>query len=151
VLGVKRKTNHYFLDTARWGVLEINPDEVIRFPRGIPGFESCKQFAIFDMDDIKPFQWLICLDNPDIGFVIINPLLFCPDYKPKPYDSDLTDIAFTKSDQLVFYTIVTIEDDPKMSTANLQGPLVINLTKKIGKQIVVVDERYSVKYRILSD
>ncbi len=151
MLGVKRKTNHYFLETARWGGLEINPDEIIHFPRGIPGFESCKQFAVFDADDIKPFQWFICLDNPDIGFVIIDPILFCEDYNPKLYAGDLEDVAFSKSDQLGFYTLVTIADDPKKSTANLQGPLLINLTKKMGKQIVVVDERYSVKYRILSD
>lgn len=151
MLGVKRKSNNYFLETARWGVLEINPNETIHFPKGIPGFESCRQFAIFDADDTKPFQWLIDLDNPQTAFVIINPLLFRPDYKPKLFDNDLMEVGYTESDQLAFYAIVTIDDDPKKSTANLQGPLLINLTKKIGKQIVVVDERYSVKYRIIPD
>ncbi|HDL78979.1 MAG TPA: flagellar assembly protein FliW [Bacteroidetes bacterium] len=151
MLGVKTKSNTYYLETGRWGTLEINPDETIHFPRGIPGFESCRHFAIFDTADMKPFRWLICLDDSQTGFVIIDPLLFCADYYPKLFNSDLSETGYSKSDRISLYAIVTISNDPKESTANLQGPLLINLTKKMGKQIVVVDERYSVKYKILKE
>ena len=149
MLSAKPKTYRYTLETRRWGMLEIDPQEVIHFPRGVPGFEDCKHFSIFDSEEIKPFQWLICLDNPELGFVIINPHLFRPEYAPELFDGDTAELQIDPDDQIALYAIVTIEDDPRQSTANLQGPLVMNLTKRLGKQVVVVDEAYSVKEKIL--
>ena len=37
------------------------------------------------------------------------------------------------------------------STANLVGPVVINKTKRIGKQIIIEDERYSTQEPVLRD
>ncbi len=150
MLNAKPKSYRYTLETRRWGLLEIDPDAVIHFPRGIPGFEDCQHFSVFNSEEIQPFQWLICVDNPELGFVIINPNLFRPDYAPELLDGDTLDLQIDPGDQMAVYAIVTIEDDPRQSTANLQGPLVMNLSKRLGKQVVVVDEVYSVKEKILS-
>ncbi len=151
MLNVKPKTYRYTLETRRWGILEINPQEVIHFPKGIPGFEECKHFSVFDSEEIQPFQWLICVDNPDLGFVIINPHLFRPEYAPELFDGDTVELQIEPDDKIAMYAIVTIEDDPQQSTANLQGPLVINISKRLGKQVVVVSDDYTVKEKILSE
>lgn len=138
------------LQTKRWGTLQVDVNEILYFPRGIPGFDDLTKFAIFESGDIEPFKWLISVEKPDIGFVIIQPQSFFADYNPKLYEEDLLELKVEKSDELVFFTIITLAPDPLNSTANLQGPLLINLTKRTGKQIVVVEERYTVKHPILS-
>jgi flagellar assembly factor FliW len=49
----------------------------------------------------------------------------------------------------LLYTIVTIAENPLLSTANLIGPVIINKTKRIAKQVIIDDERYSTQEPIL--
>jgi flagellar assembly factor FliW len=150
VIAVDSTTKSTILQTERWGRLEIDEDEIIHFQRGIPGFDHLRKFAIFNSDDLSPFQWLISLEELDFGFVIIPPHVFCPDYQPKLFETDLIELDVDPSDKLALFVIVTLGSNPTKATANLQGPLLMNLNKKTGKQIVVVDEKYSTKYPILN-
>jgi flagellar assembly factor FliW len=149
VIAVDSTTKTTIIQSKQWGRLEIDEDEIICFHRGIPGFDHLHKFAIFDSEDMKPFQWLISLEESNLGFVIVPPQIICPSYQPKLFESDLIELNVDQEDQLALFVIVTLATDPTKSTANLQGPLLINLNKRTGKQIVVVDEKYSVKYPIL--
>lgn len=137
------------LSTKFWGELEIEMNEVISFEHGIPGFEGYKQFALLDSEDISPFYWLVNVEDPSLAFVLVDPQNFLEDYQPKLYESDLQDLRTDPNDVIVMLTIITLNQDPVKSTANLLGPLLINTTKKLGKQIVVVDDQYSTKYPLL--
>lgn len=150
MIGTESKEKKLVLETERWGTLDIDNNDVLYFERGIPGFEGMNRFAIFESEDIQPFKWLISTENPDLGFVIVPPQLFYPNYNPKLYESDLEELRVDQSNNLALFVIVTLTANPLNSTANLQGPLLINLTKRIGKQIVVADEEYSIKYPILA-
>ncbi len=147
---VKLNRKELTLQTKRWGTLQVDANEILYFSRGIPGFDDLTKFAIFESGDVEPFKWLISVDKPDIGFVIIQPHSLFTDYNPKLFEDDLRELKVAKSDELVFFTIITLAPDPLQSTANLQGPLLVNLTKRTGKQIVVVEEKYTVKHSILS-
>ena len=138
------------LNTKRWGKLEIDLDEEISFERGIPGFEENKRFVLLDSDDIKPFYWLVNIEDPDLAFVLVDPQNFLSDYQPKIYESDMVELKSDPNDTLMIFAMITLSSDPVKSTANLLGPLLINITKKLGKQIVVVDEQYSTKCPILN-
>ncbi len=127
---VKKSRRPMVVETKRWGKLEIDMTEVIFFPRGIPGFEQFRRYALFESEEIHPFQWLICVENDDLGFVVISPHFFLPDYRPRLYESDLRELHVDKNDTIALFAIVTLGKDPKDSTANLQGPLLINTTKK---------------------
>jgi len=47
--------------------------------------------------------------------------------------------------------IVVVRDDPEQITANLQGPLIVNPDKGIGKQIVLLTDRYHTRHYILRE
>ena len=150
MIGTEKEQKNLVLETKRWGTLDIDNNDILYFERGIPGFKGIFRFAIFESEEIQPFKWLISTENPDVGFVIVPPHLFYPNYNPKLYESDLDELKVEKSNNLALFVIVTLTSNPLNSTANLQGPLLINLTKRYGKQIVVVDEEYSIKYPILA-
>ncbi|MEE9170189.1 MAG: flagellar assembly protein FliW [bacterium] len=135
--------------TRRWGEIEIDRDELVVFERGIPGFERSSQYALLQSEDTLPFYWLIGIEDPDLAFVLIDPQLFMPEYKPKLYESDLLELRTEGQDNLVLVAIVTVAADPSRSTANLQGPLLINTSKKLGKQIIVANEEFSTRHPII--
>jgi flagellar assembly factor FliW len=49
------------------------------------------------------------------------------------------------------FSIVTIPADGGPMTANLQGPLVINRERRIGKQAVLADSRWKTKHNIMEE
>ena len=122
---------------------------MIHFPAGIPGFENSKKFIIISQEEYQPFHWLQCVDGDPIRFAIINPLAFRPDYDPKINGSDLASLDIKDAKDLLLYVIVTLKSPLEESSANLMGPLFINLKKKVGKQVILEDNQYSVRERIL--
>jgi flagellar assembly factor FliW len=124
-------------------------EDIITFNSGIPGFEQNKQFVIFSIPEYAPFEWLVCIDGSKLRFAIINPLLFEPNYDPKIIKEQLDDLAVERPEDLLMYVIVTIRENPLESTANLVGPIILNRHKKIGKQIIIDDDRYTTREPIL--
>jgi flagellar assembly factor FliW len=124
-------------------------DDIITFQSGIPGFEQNKEFVIVSIPEYAPFEWLVCIDGSKLRFAIINPLLFEPKYDPKIIKEQLDDLAVEAPEDLLMYVIVTIRENPLESTANLVGPIILNRRKKIGKQIIIDDDRYTTREPIL--
>jgi len=91
------------------------------------------------------------VDSPDLAFVVTDPNIFMDDYEIVVSQTDIEDIDLhdaTKSVQLV---IVTVPRDPAMMTANLKGPIIINMENHKAKQLVIEDSKYEIKYRILAE
>ena len=89
------------------------------------------------------------MDGARLRFAIVNPLLFRPDYEPAMSKEQLGSLAIEKPADILLYSIVTIAPNPLDSTANLVGPVIINKTKRIGKQIIIDDGRYGTQEPIL--
>lgn len=124
-------------------------EQVISFPSGLPGFEEARRYIILSLPDHEPFHWMECVDGHPVRFAIINPLTFRPDYNPKIRKSDLDTLNVKDPKDLLLYVIVTLRDPLETSTANLMGPLFINIRDRVGRQIIIENEAYSLRERIL--
>lgn len=129
--------------------LVYSKEDIITFPSGIPGFENNKEFVLVQIPDYAPFEWLVCIDGTRLRFALVNPLCFVPDYSPKMVKEQIADLKIEKPEDVLLYVIVTIRDNPALSTANLIGPIVINKRSKVAKQVIIEDERYSTQEPIL--
>ncbi len=129
--------------------LVYSENDVITFPAGIPGFESYREFVLVSIAEYAPFEWLVSIKGSPLRFAIINPMLFRPDYQPATIKKQFDDMEIEKSQDVLLYTIVTIRENPLESTANLVGPVIINKRKRIGKQVILDDERYTTQELIL--
>lgn len=134
---------------VRFGEQEVEREKVITFPDGVPGFETYKQYALFDDPESQPFQWLLSTENPQLGFVVVNPTYIWADYSPKISRYDLITLEVQNADALLIFSIVTLADDPTQVTANLSGPIVINLVNRKARQLALLDDRYATKHKIL--
>jgi len=137
--------------TLRFGELEIPEDKIIEIPRGLLGFEQFKKYVILQREDSEPFKWLQSLEDPNLAFVITNPVFFFPKYKLEMHVKELEEIMVSEDSIIDTYVIVTIPKDITQMSANLQGPILINVESGLGKQIVLVNGPYTIKHNIMDE
>ncbi|KAA3615501.1 MAG: flagellar assembly protein FliW [Calditrichaeota bacterium] len=138
------------LEHKRLGEITYRDEDIITLPQGLLGFEKRKNYVVIDREDYYPFVWMINTDDPNTSFVMVNPLLFHQEYNPNVTKRDLNEIEIDNPQSLLMYVIITLKPDASQSTANLRAPILINIAKKLGKQLVLLDDQYSTKHRILN-
>ena len=140
------------LKTKPFGVINIEEKQKITFTRGIFGFDNIREYALLNASQ-WPFFWLQAIDVPDLAFILIDPLIFRPDYTLDVDESDLLDIELTPEDRdkMLVFSIVTVPDDQKKMTANLQGPVIINREKRTGRQFISTNQKWSVRHFIMDE
>jgi flagellar assembly factor FliW len=129
---------------------EWEEDDIIFFPSGIPGFENSKRFIIISVPEYEPFHWLQCIEGDRVRLAIINPLVFHPDYSPNISKEELSTLGIKDPKNLLLYVIVTLRSPLSESSANLMGPLFINIKERVGKQIIIEDNQYSLREKIIN-
>lgn len=131
------------------GVVSYTADDVITFPLGLLGFLKFKKYLFLQPQEYLPFQWMVSIENPEVAFVLMNPSTCCADYNPNITRRDLNELSAENPQSLEMYSIVTMNLDARLATVNLSGPILVNKAMKIGKQLVLLDDRYSTKHRII--
>jgi flagellar assembly factor FliW len=133
-----------------YGEIEVDERQKLRFPSGLFGFEGLREFVLLDATQ-QPFYWLQSLEEPSVAFVLIDPLLFRPDYRPEVEPEELAEIGIASPDDMLVLAIVTIPESQKGMTANLQGPLLLNRRARLGRQSISADPRWGVRHAILEE
>ena len=140
------------INTRKFGEITIDEKKILTMPEGLPGFSGFERFVLLEDPKTAPFCWFQSLEEPNLALVIMDPLVFKPDYRLglKKFISDMnwTDM---KEEDLLIYVVVNItgEKENKKITANLMGPLVINSKNNEAVQVVISDPAYSCQYNIL--
>jgi len=137
--------------TTGFGEIEIKDETIISFPAGILGFPNYTKYALIDVDENSPLKWLQSVEEPSLNFVVTDPNLFRPDYSIDAWKKDLEDIQGTKAEDIIVLVLVTVPTDPSKMTANLKGPILINTSNNLAKQLIVDNPDYDIKYRLLPD
>lgn len=136
--------------TRLFGEIEIDESKIITFEDGIIGFPDMKKFTlIFDEEkEGKPsISWLQSMDEPEVAFPVMDPLLVCETYNPSVEDELLKNLGTIKEDNLYVLVTVTVPQDIKELAVNLKAPIVINTDTRKASQIIVEDD-LPVRYRI---
>jgi len=137
--------------TLRFGELDVPEDKTVEFPKGILGFEQFQKYVILQNEDSEPFKWMQSIEDPNLAFVIANPAFFFPNYKIEMHIRELNEINVSEGSSVETYVIVTIPKDVSQMSANLQGPLLINTDNNLGKQVVFVNSRYTIRHLIMDE
>lgn len=140
------------LETKPFGIINIDDKQRIAFDKGIFGFENIKEYALLNASQ-WPFFWLQAIEVPDLAFILIDPVIFRHDYVPDVDDNDLAELKLDhdEKNKMLVFAIVTVPNDPKKMTANLQGPIIINKELRIGRQIVSLNKKWQVRHYIIDE
>ena len=135
------------ITTKFLGEIEIEKQEILTFEQGLLGFEDYKKFILLPIDANLPLVLLQSVDQMEIGFIIAYPFVFKKDYSFDISEEDREQLQIEKEEDALVYAVVTIKENFQDSTINLLAPLIINMDKKLGKQIVLQDNKhYPLRY-----
>lgn len=132
-------------NSTRLGTFEVPSDKVITMARPILGFEKLTQFCLIEVDAINPFLWLHSIEDPAVAFLVVNPLVFIPEYRIEINSQEIAELHVAGAGTVETYVIATVPDDFRKMSINLQGPILINTANQLAKQLVLVNSEYQVK------
>jgi flagellar assembly factor FliW len=135
--------------TTRFGELTFREEDVLDFPRGLYGFDEIGQYVLIQHRPDSPFRWLQAVGRPDLAFVVLDPRSVLPDYSFEIPPEDTAALGRDDADRYVILVIVGIPEDARQMTVNLMGPIVINARTRVGRQVVLSQDRYSPRFRLL--
>jgi flagellar assembly factor FliW len=127
------------ISTSRFGDVDVQVDDIILFPNGIAGFEELRHWVILSDEDNEAVAWLQCVSQPETAVPVISPRRFVPEYRLRVSRNQLSPLQIDAVDQAYILGIVS-RNDGKL-TINLRAPLIINLDRRIGRQVVTIDEQ----------
>lgn len=138
------------IKTKNFGEIVIDADKIITFPAGIIGFPEMTEFTlIHDLDKgAGSIHWLQSTQEPAFAMPVINPLAICSDYNPEVDDEVINGITNFEEEEILVLVTVSVPSDLTQMSANLQGPIIINVEAKKACQVIVEGSKYPVKYMI---
>ena len=137
---------------TRFGDLNVDPDKVINFDRGLYGLEHYHRFLLTSVPGWPEFFKLLqSVDDPSLSLIVL-PL----NTGDGPIDSgDITEacetLGYDQSTTIVI-GIVTMRDNNsnQVFTVNLKAPLLIDCDRRTGCQHVFANERYQLRHPLPS-
>ncbi len=139
------------IETSRFGRIDVGKESIITMADGMLGFSEVRDYVLVQHRDGSPFLWYQSIAEPNLAFLVLDPFTFFPDYEVMISQEDLTALSFTEPRDLAVFVVVVIPDNPEEMTANLRGPIVVNAEKKIARQVVLTDDRYSPHHPIMRE
>lgn len=133
------------VETTRFGTLEINERELFFFPQGLIGMETLRQWALLPDPKSSAVVWLQSASRGDRALPLISPRAFVEGYRVRVNRRSLAGLQLRTGDET--YVLTTLCGQPGHYATNLRAPLILNLHRRLGCQVVTEDEN-SLHYRI---
>ena len=120
-------------------------DAPIIFDRGIYGFPEARSFVLAPTSH-DGLYWLQSTEHTALCFVLADPFVFFKGYAVDLPDIDVAHLHASSPADIAVFVTVTLADTPgRASTANLQGPIAINLQDRRGRQVILNQPGYGVR------
>jgi flagellar assembly factor FliW len=139
------------ISTVRFGDLDIPDEKIITMEKPVLGFEQLRKYCLIEREDCRPFLWYQSVEDPTVAFIVVNPLFFYPEYRIEVNPKEIEELRIGDVRAVETYVIVTVPQDPRLMSVNLQGPILINTETGLAKQLVLVNSVYHVKHYIIRD
>ncbi|MCP3028104.1 flagellar assembly protein FliW [Halobacillus sp. A5] len=139
------------IETKYFGEIDVKKDDLIHFEQGLPGFESYYEFVLLPVDEDGVYSAMQSIDEPGVALIVTNPYFFYKDYEFDLEEKTLKDVQIEKPEEVAVYSVITVQEPFTRSTLNLQAPVIVNVEKKLGKQVILHDTSYRTKHPLLQE
>jgi len=127
------------LYTTRFGKVEIEADDILLFPSGLPGMEDLSHWVLLADAENEALGWLQSVGHPEKAFAVVSPRRFLTDYQVRIFRSEIEPLQLTTTHNAQVLVIVSKIDNTL--TLNLKAPLLFNLDRCLGRQVIVNDDQ----------
>ena len=127
------------IGTKHFGPVEIEVDDILLFPHGVIAFEDCRHWVLLADAENPALAWLQSVSRQEVALPVVSPRRFAPGYAVHVTRGQLMPLEFSQFDQAYVLSIVSQSDGDL--TLNLKAPLIINLDRRLGRQVITSDEQ----------
>ena len=139
------------VETRLFGNIDIGDDKIIHFVNGLVGFPHMTDFALIhdaEASNGKGIQWLQSMQEGNFAMPVLNPLQIFDEYNPTVEDELLAPLGEMGADDMLVFVTVTVPSDVTKMTANLKGPIIVNVNNCKACQVIAEGDKCEVKYPI---
>ena len=131
-------------------VVPLEQEVVFTFDKGLPAFEDCTDFVFILDESIRPFVCMQSLNNNDLSFICVDPFLINANYTARLTDCVTDQLDLQSQEDTLVLAVVTVNPDMEKTTANLMGPIVLNVRNNRAMQVILEDvEPELVRYNVM--
>jgi flagellar assembly factor FliW len=127
------------IGTKHFGTVEIDVDDILLFPHGVIAFEDCRHWVLLADAENPALAWLQSVSREEVALPVVSPRRFVPTYSVHVVRGQLFPLEFSQFDQAYVLTVVSQSDGDL--ALNLKAPLIINLDRRLGRQVITTDEQ----------
>lgn len=134
---------------SRIGEVEILDANLVTFPRGVLGFEGRSDFAVVNLPQpgMERFKLLQSTEDPDLGFIVTEAASAAAAIDPVDLKDAYKQCDIRPSDALTLLIVsIRKEGDSVEMSANLRAPIIIDMQRRIGRQHVMSNGRYPIRF-----
>jgi len=138
-----------FLST-RFGEVRFNPQQQIRFRGGLPGFPDLEIYQLDRPAGIDGDLLLLqSIDTPDIAFFVLPLGDDADPIAPADLDEACQRLEIPRADLLVLLVVnLSRERDGLRKFVNLRAPILIDVAKRRGAQLVLPNADYPMRFAL---
>ena len=125
------------ISTTRFGKVQISLKDLIRFPQGLVGFETCRRWILLADSSNAAVGWLQSATQLELALPVVSPRRFVPEYRFHISRQQLNLVELNAVDRA--FVLVIVSRTNGTLTANLKAPIIVNLDRRLGCQVVVSD------------
>ncbi|MCH2125719.1 MAG: flagellar assembly protein FliW [Pirellulaceae bacterium] len=127
------------LQTAHFGHLALDASDVLTFPDGLIGMEHLRSWVLLADSTDANIAWLQSFDAADIALPVVSPTQFVPNYRVCTAPEELELLGLEELGKAC--VLIAVAQSSQRLTINLKAPLILNLERRIGRQVITLDDR----------
>lgn len=140
------------LTGTRFGNIDYTDEDLMLLPSGLVGFGQLHRFLVVQHKEDSPFRWFQSVDEPSLAFLVTNPTTYEETYQPEISDEDAEAIELSDQTEYTVWTTVNVKGrDISQMTLNLAAPIVVNLEKRVGRQVLLEGQAYNMRHRVFRE
>lgn len=127
------------IETQRFGTLQVDEQELFLFPQGLIGLETLRQWILVPDPENPAVAWLQSASRGDRALAMISPRMFVPTYRVHIPSRSLEVLQLRNEHRT--YVLTTLAGKRGAVTTNLRAPVIVNLDRRLGCQVVTGDDQ----------
>lgn len=134
------------VSTYRFGEIEADEEQLVRFPEGLVGLARLKRFLLLADPDSENLYWLQSTDEPAFALAMVHSSWLDFPYEVRVPAGELHSIGASRPEEVEIFVILNRVDG--RFTVNLRGPVLLCPATRLGKQAVLADAAYDVRHPV---
>ena len=134
---------------SRVGEIEVPEENLLTFPRGLLGFEGKSVYAVLNLpqEGMERFKLLQSAEDVEAGFLVVEASNVSDALDPADLHEAYNQCDVRPADALTLLIVSVRRNGEGIElTANLRAPVVIDTKRHVGRQHVMSNGAYPIRF-----